>query len=735
MTEVFKRQIIKLLRHSDYRPIKLSKLAKTLGISDDDYLEFKAAFEHLRQAGHLVIGTKEAVSLPPIPSKITGTFRPNPKGFGFITPLEINTYGDLFVPPNATANAMAGDVVTATVQKRGIRAGQIRYTGRITDILERAQNRFVGTLTKTAQGWFVLPDGSAFNDLIAVEGVTAKSAKENDKVITEIITYPKGRFPAQGVITEVIGKKGSYDTEIKSIIAQFHLPGEFDEACLDHVRKAAAEFDPAKLDSREDITDKLVITIDPAEAKDFDDAISLEKDSNNKWVLGVHIADVSHFIKPGTPLDAEAKLRGNSAYLPGRTIPMLPEVLSNGLCSLQPDQLRFCKSIYLTYDKNANILDRRYANSLIRSKQRLTYLQATKILDGHKAGMSAEVIELLKNMETLSRLIEKRRNSEGMLHLDLPETELIMDKAGQVVDACPADTSYSHTLIEMFMVEANDAAASLFEGLKIPFMRRIHPSPNPLSMKNLAKVVKTFGYDIHRKPDRAAIQGLLSGVEGTDSSVAVNLIVLRSFEKAEYSPLEIGHYALASKDYCHFTSPIRRYADLLIHRLLDSYIRGKVSAKQQLSSDELTEIGKHITYTEQQADSAERELKAVLILQMLSKHIGDEIDCVVTGLTSFGVFAKCKRFGIEGLIPMAELGPDEWQFDAKRQCISGAKTGVGIRLGRPMKVRIISVNIPARQLNLTPAERLVSKKARAETASRNKKRNKSKPTRRTRRRK
>ncbi|GAH34968.1 unnamed protein product, partial [marine sediment metagenome] len=291
-----------------------------------------------------------------------------------------------------------------------------------------------------------------------------------------------------------------------------------------------------------------------------------------------------------------------------------------------------------------------------------------------------EVVELVKNMESLSRMIERRRAKNGMLHLDLPETELIMDKSGRVVDACPADDSYPHTIIEMFMVEANEAVASLLDRVNVGFMRRIHPEPDALSMKNLAKLVRAFGFSLPRNPDRTAIQDLLAAVKGADCSFGVNLAVLRSFEKAQYSPLHIGHFALASSNYCHFTSPIRRYADLLVHRVLECYLRKRLDLIQQ--ELDLTEIGKHISFTEQRAEDAEKELTTVLILQMLSNRIGDKLDCVVTGLTSFGVFVQSRKFGIEGLIQMGDLGPDEWKYSPKTQCIVGQRCGRSIHLGQ-----------------------------------------------------
>jgi ribonuclease R len=712
MPEIFKKRIIKFLKHRDYTPLKVAPLARALGVSAEDYPQFKIAFEELRRAGHVIIGAGNLVRLPPLSGQIIGTFRANPRGFGFVTPLESSSQGDLFIPPGATAEAMTGDIVAVRVVKEGRRTGQLRCSGRVVEILERAQNKVVGTLVKRPDGWMLEPDGKGFIEPIGVDDVTAKNAREKDKVVVEILSWPTEKYLARGVILEVLGRAGQYASEIKSIVHQYHLPSEFDTECIEQAREDAAKFNPEHIGEREDVTDKVIITIDPPDAKDFDDAISLERDTEGNWKLGVHIADVSFFVTADSPLDVEAKNRGNSVYLPGETIPMLPEILSNGICSLQPGQKRFCKSVYLTYDKEGNVLGRRFANSVINSAQRLTYEEADKSLKGHNKGIKPEVVKLLEDMETLSRAIEKRRDKNGMIHLELPETELEFDKSGRVVDAHPAEMSYPHTIIEMFMVEANEAVATLLDRYNIPFMRRIHPEPDALGMKSLSQLVRAFGVSVPRVPDRAAIQELLAAVKGTDCEFAVNLAVLRSLEKAQYSPLHIGHFALASTHYCHFTSPIRRYADLLVHRVLEYYLENRLDlAKHTAAGLDLTEIGKHITFTEQRAEDAENELKTVLILQMLSKRIGDELDCVVTGLTNFGVFVQSRRFGIEGLILMSDLGGDVWKYNQKHQCVVGMRSGTSIHLGRAIKVRIISVNVPARQLNLIPAKPLATTEA------------------------
>ncbi len=710
MPEVYNKKILRLLTHLDYTPINTGTLAKEVGVPQEDTEDFKRAFEELRAAGRVIIGPRNVVTLPKMSDRIVGKFRLNPKGFGFVKPLEPNLHGDLFIPPGSAGEAMTGDTVMARTSTRGKREGQTRYVGEIIEIIERGHDKIVGTLRQTPSGWLVTPDGGDVLEPVAVDDVTAKGASHGDKVVVEIIDYPSEGHIGRGVITEALGKAGNYATEIRAIIQQYGIPEVFPDECYEQAREAAASFNPGKALRRADLSGEVIVTIDPLDAKDFDDAISLGRDRDGHWVLGVHIADVSTFIPLDSALDREAKLRGNSVYLPGKTIPMLPEVLSNGICSLQPGQPRFTKSVYITYDDKGKVLARSYDNSTIVSKARLTYEQADGILQGRTKGFAPEVVSLLKNMETLAKAIEGRRTAEGMIHLELPETEIVMDKAGRVVDAKPADDSYPHTMIEMFMVEANEAVATLLDRFNVPFLRRIHPDPDSITMKNLSSFVRVCGLKIPKAMDRHAIQSLLSSVKGTPYSFAINMTVLRSMQKAEYSPLNIGHFALASRHYAHFTSPIRRYADLMIHRLLECYLQenlNKVGLDEVIPEFELVEVGKHITLTEERADDAEEELKAVLILNMLSTRVGEEMDCVVTGLTTYGIFAQCVRFGIEGLIAHADLGRDEWKFDAKNQSVVGVMSGKSIHLGQPLRAKIVSVNIPARQLNLAPAEPLV----------------------------
>jgi ribonuclease R len=706
MVDVLKKKIMTHLGHREYKPEKLTDIAKSLGIGRDKFEDFNKAFNQLRDEGLAIIGSKNMVSLPPVSNRVSGTFRGSRKGFGFVTPTERNSHGDLFIPEDYTANAMTGDTVVAKVVKEARRGTETRYSGKIIEILQRANNRFVGTIIRKGDSWYLVPDGK-FTEVIEIDDVTAKNAQPNDKAVVEMITFPTRENYGRAVIVEVLGKSGTYKTEINSAIRRFALPQEFNSDCLKAAGQAARDFDTAKFSGKLDLTKTIIVTIDPDDSKDFDDAISLTKNPDNTFTLGVHIADVSTFVKLGSLLDIEAKDRGNSVYLPGFVIPMLPEAISNGICSLQPNQPRLTKSAFITYDNTGRVLKTSFANSIIRSAARLTYIEADRILKGQKTQKSPEVVSLLHDMENLAKIIEKRRNGEGMLHLDLPEIELVFDKAGRVIDAHPADTSYPHTIIEMFMVEANEAVARLFDSMHIPFIRRIHPDPASLSLKALAGTLKLFGISLPKNPDRFDLQSALSYIKDRPAAFAVNTYILRSLTRAEYSPLNIGHYALASKHYTHFTSPIRRYADLLIHRLLEMYLDKKHNDAP--SQEELIEIGKHITFTEERATDAERDLKMVLILPLFQKRLGETLETIVSGLANFGVFVQCMKFGIEGLIPIDLLGSDKYVYDHSAQCVYGTRSGRTFHIGMPLTVKIVSVNMSARQLNVIPLEKFKEK--------------------------
>ncbi|MGB2822064.1 MAG: ribonuclease R [Phycisphaerae bacterium] len=693
--------ILKFLSSREYQPLKPRQLARQMGVAEADYGTFRDAVKRLRDAGRVVLGVKNALTLPEMGSSVAGVFRANPRGFGFVVPETPNRHGDLFIPPEAHGGALTGDHVVARVSKRGKRGGEMVYRGEVVQIIKRGESRFVGTLACSEGTWFVVPDGRAMSTPIVVRDVGTAGPKPDEKVVVEIVQYPRpGELP-MGVIVERLGTGGVTEVETVAVIRAHGLEDEFSQQALADARAVVDAFDPQDGTGREDLTGETVVTIDPPDARDFDDAVSIAH-GGGKVTLGVHIADVSHFVGEQTALDDEARRRGTSVYFPRSVLPMLPEVLSNGVCSLQEGVRRFCKSVFITYDSAGNVLASRAAETVIRSAKRLTYRQAQAICDGGTADCSGKVVGLVREMARLAKRIEARRNAAGMLHLELPAVELIFDESDRVVDAVAEDASYTHTVIEMFMVEANEAVARLLDAKGRAFLRRIHPAPDPAAGKDLSTFIRACGRKIPRDLTRKDIQQLLQAVRGRPEEYAVNLAVLRTFQAAEYSPRSIEHFALASNCYCHFTSPIRRYPDLTVHRLIAEACRGTLDDRPPEDISALNQLGADCTAAERRAEAAEYELRDVLVLELLAERVGEGFEGTITGVTSFGIFVQSPRYLIEGLIRMPDLGDDWWEVDARRGQVRGEHTGRRFRIGDRLPVRIAGVDKARRQLNLVP---------------------------------
>lgn len=735
MAEPLESRILSHLGSERYRPIKPRRLAEELELTNESaYPTFRDALRDLMHTGRVVLGARGTLMLPhrqEARDTFEGVYRHNRRGFGFVVPTDPTTREDLYIPEGDNGGAITGDVVRAKIISRGQRDGKALYSGRVVEIVTRTHSKFVGSLVRSSGEWLVMPDGNALTEPIFCPDAASRHVKPGTKVVVELTTYPERGQRAQGVIVEVLGKAGEKDVDLRSVIVQFNLPADFPEPVQSQARRAVDEFDPEQeRNNRLDITDQVVCTIDPPDAKDYDDAISLRQRDNGLWELGVHIADVSFFVPEGSPLDEEAQKRGNSCYFPGYVIPMLPEVLSNGVCSLQEAVPRLCKSAFITFDDKAQPISAKFANTLIQSRKRLRYIEAQAIIDGQKkiphpegdrsvANYPPEVVELLQQMDVLARRIHKRRLGQGQLVLDLPKVVLVLNDEGKVADAVPEDESFTHTIIEMFMVEANEAAARLLDSIQAPFLRRIHPDPEPEGQDKLRHFVNVAGFKLPKTIDRHALQALLAQVRGKPEAFSINLAVLRSLTRAEYSPRKVGHFALASEHYCHFTSPIRRYADLTIHRLLDAYLAARDAAgahagRRQTESidlsddiptyDDLLQIGKHISFTERRADDAEQELRQVKLLELLEKHIGEEFTGVVSGITNFGIFIQLQTYLIDGLIRYENLKDDWWDVDDRGGFVRGQRTGQKISIGDVCQVIVVRVDVPRRELDLAIAE-------------------------------
>ncbi|TVQ63898.1 MAG: ribonuclease R [Phycisphaerales bacterium] len=755
----FKRRVLEHLGHDTYTPRHIRELAADLGVPDADLDDFADAVEQLAEAGQLVYGDNEIVSLPPMGKEVTGVFKRNPKGFGFLVPRDANVHGDLFVPPDATLGALTGDVVVARVVRRkggGGGAGRSPFTGEIIEIVERKRSDFTGTLANRGSMWVVEPDGKLLTAPVVVRDPGAKNAVEGDKVVFELTRHPEGDTLGEGVLVRVLGKSGEPDVETQAVMAAYSLELEFPEQCVQQARDATRAFDEQAAQikrgdiprDRRDMRDDYIITIDPPDAKDFDDAISIER-TDRGWRLGVHIADVAHFIPVGSPLDVEAADRGNSVYLPRLVIPMLPEVLSNGICSLQEGVPRFCKSAFMEYDAKGEVRAQGFSQTIIHSAKRLTYLEAQALIEGkpEEAKKHARtephyddrLVETLRDMDRLSRTILDRRMRRGMIRLDLPEVELIFNDEGRVIDAQPEDDAYTHTLIEMFMVEANEALARLFENLGLPLLRRIHPEPAPGDMSELQRFATVAGFRIPKKPSREELQSMLEATRGTPAAKAVHIALLRTLTKAEYSPALVGHFALASEAYAHFTSPIRRYPDLTVHRALAAFLdrtdnganvpkdeQGMRNLARDMRDDDrvpdqdtLVQIGHRCSQTEQNATDAERELRQFLVLQLLEEHIGEVFDGVVTGVTNGGVFVQLDKYLAEGMIKAADLPGGEggrvgfWKVDPRSGALVERNTGRSFNIGDRVQAAVSAVDLARRQMELVIADASARDKGKA----------------------
>ncbi len=707
-TEDVAEQILRFIKSSDYRPQKVRALARSMGISDNEYGDFHFAVKGLKKTGRLVLGSNNVVTLPQPSGKIVGTFRLNPRGFGFVIPENPDAHGDLFVPPGDTGNALTGDTVEAKIVKRGKRGDKMLFEGRVVEVLNRAQNHFVGELLHDFNRWFVRPDGNTFHGPVFVDDPGAKSSKEGDQVVVEITRYPEPGKEARGVIVRVLGERGLPEVDTLSMVVQYQLPEGFPPEVLQAAGDVSRSYNPDGDSKRVDLSNETIITIDPVDARDFDDAISLKTLSKGQMELGVHIADVSHFVQPGSILDQEASARTTSVYFPRHVIPMLPEVLSNGVCSLQEREPRFAKSAFITYDKSGNVVGQRFASTLIRSAKRLTYEQASAALEGKTGRLPKKVLALLGDMESLAKAIRQRRIKNGMLVLDLPEVDLVYDEKDNVTGVTPTDTSFSHTIIEMFMIEANEAVGRLFAEIGVPHLRRIHPDPADSTAKSLGKFLGALGIKPPTSLDRFALQGILKSVKGKPESFAVNLALLKSMQTAEYSPKILGHYALAGEHYVHFTSPIRRYPDLTAHRLLDAYIKGKLQSKSDIKSmpsdAELRDLGALCSRNERRAEAAERELRLVKILRILEGRTGDSVKGIVTGVTNFGLYVQLSEYLVDGLLRFEELADDWWEVDVDRGCVNAQRSGKRISIGQALEVTISRVDVAGRQLNLALSE-------------------------------
>lgn len=699
----WRRDVLQFLAEQPDRNLKTRAVARALDVSEDDYPEFRLLIKQMLREGKLTLGPGRRLLLPEKTHEIVGEFHGNDRGFGFIS--VAGREDDLFVPRSHTGGARDGDTVAARLGRPSRRTGQPR--AEIVEIIQRAPLQSVGTLERVSGEWVVRAKGKKGWPLIRIDDPSAKDARPGDLVVVEPLEHTLDSQRPRGVILERLGDASAARSIVLAMIRQHGIPDEFPSEVRKQAQQAVADFEENLPADRKDLRKLLTFTIDPRDARDFDDAITLENLKGGHTRLGVHIADVAHFVPEGSPLDLEARQRGNSAYFPKHVVPMLPEVLSNGVCSLQPNVPRLAKSVFITYDAKARVVETSFANSVIESDIRLTYEQVTDALAGADDDLPDKVVRQLKDAEALAKRIRKRRLADGMLVLNLPEVELELDETGNVIDAGPADTSFSHTIIEMFMVEANEAVCRHLADLEIPMIRRIHPEPDPDGSRALQELRPLLGRELPDELDRDTIQMLLRSVQGKPEEQAVSFILLRSMPQAEYSAGQDGHFALASTHYSHFTSPIRRYPDLIVHRQLDRWLRGEFKKNGKpgevgYTHETLTDIATESSRTERRAQTAERDAQKAILLEFMADKIGDSFDAIITGVMSFGVFVQLQPYLAEGLIKVGDFDADRWEYDERSSSFYGHGSGRQIFIGQRLRVIVASVDRVRQEMNLVP---------------------------------
>lgn len=602
---------------------------------------------------------------------------------------------DIYIDAKNTNTALNGDTVKVNVF---IKKNRKKPEGEIVEIVERKQTEFVGVIEKSANFSFVVTDNTRMPVDIFISNDKLKNAQDGDKVIAQITEWPLDKKNPFGKIIQVLGRPGENETEMHAILAEFGLPYEFPP----HVEKAANKLDleitPQEIKKRRDFRTTTTFTIDPKDAKDFDDAISLKKLENGNWEIGVHIADVSHYIQPGSILDNEAYKRATSVYLVDRVVPMLPEVLSNQACSLRPQETKLCFAAVFEVDEKANVLNEWFGRTVIFSDRRFTYEEAQERIETKTGDLSEEILQLDK----LAKLLRKERFKQGSIAFDRIEVKFNLDETGKPLGVFFKESKDANKLIEEFMLLANRRVAEFVgkppKGQKAKtFVYRIHDEPNQEKLLSLSNFVKKFGYDLKINEDEVAhsINNLLQKVKGSNEEDMIEQLTIRTMAKAVYSTNNVGHYGLSFKHYSHFTSPIRRYPDVIVHRLLQHYLDGGSSVNQQ----EVEEQCKHSSQMEISATEAERTSIKYKQVEFLQDKIGEEFDGVISGVSEWGLYVQITENMCEGMVRLSDIGDDYYSFDAPNYCAVGKNTGQEYRMGDEVKIKIRRADLVKKQLD------------------------------------
>lgn len=703
-----RERILELLRSPTYRPLDNVELGKALGRKSGVRMNLNAVLREMERDGEIARIRKNRYVLPAEADLVTGTLSVHQSGFAFL-PREKAGEQDLFIAAENTGTAMHGDKVVARITRdeRYARAkGRDRAEGRVIRILERAHDTIVGTLQQSKNFFYVVPDDPRIvhNVYVQVPPRTPlpKPPRAGDKVVVRLETWDSRHVNPEGDIIEVLGPSSAPGVDVLSIIRKYHLPTEFPKQVLEEAERIPETVREEMFEGREDLRDKFIVTIDPDDARDFDDAIDVERMPGGGWRLGVHIADVAAYVKPGSALDREAYKRGNSVYLPDRVIPMLPERLSNGVCSLNPAVNRLTHSVFLEFAKDGRTKSARFGRTVIRSAKRLTYREAYAIL---KTPPSDQLGERLHVAWELASLLRKNRFAQGSLDLDFPEVKVRLDKEGKPIQLERIENDESHQLIEEFMLAANEAVARELKNRLIPTVYRVHENPDPEKLAEYRELILSYGYKVGDVSKRTELQRLLASLRGKPEEQALKIGLLKSLKRARYAPQPLGHYGLAKNNYTHFTSPIRRYADLIVHRGLAERDQ---SRRSRTDMGSITTVAEHISETERVAADAEMDGVKMKKLEFFQRQL-DARDpqvfrATVLEVKNFGLVVELPDVLLTGLVHVSSLTDDFYAYNPTQRRLIGRQSRRRFSVGDELQVFVARVDVFKRQVDFALAD-------------------------------
>jgi ribonuclease R len=703
-------QLLSAIRDKLDHPATPRELLQALKLSREDRPTFKRLLADLVESGELVETRGNRFGLPDKMNLIVGRMVTHPRGFGFVVPdrpLE-NVKGDLYIAGSNLNQAMHGDRVVARLE----RVSADRAEGRIVRVLERGSETVVGRFDMDGLGiGFVVPFDRRLIMDVQIPSGEHLEAKPGDMVVVRITRWPTPTRGPLGRVTEVLGDINEPGVDNEIIIRKFGLPDEHSEEAVEEARRIGSEVTAADLKGRTDFRPVVTVTIDGEHARDFDDAITLEALPNGHYWLGVHIADVAHYVQEGTALDEEAYERSTSVYFPDRAVHMFPAELSTGICSLKPNVDRLVQSCLMEVDRKGNVVRYELHDGVIHSNARMTYNEVHAILSTRDPEITAKYASLVPLFETMRELFEilnRRRHRRGSIDFDLKEPEIVLDDAGLVEAIIAAERNVAHRIIEEFMLLANETVAQHLDDNDVPTLYRIHEDPDPLKVEEFEEFVTTLGYSIGAPPEHVKprhFQKLVEKMHGTPEEKPIAFLMLRTMQKARYDPQNRGHFGLAAESYTHFTSPIRRYPDLVVHRTLRESRHDRMTeARRDELTDDLPEVARHTSERERRADEAERELVQWKKVRFMADKVGDEFEGYITGVTAFGLFIELVEHFVEGLVHVSTMADDYYRFVEKAHVLHGEKTGRVYRLGDKVTVQVVKVDMERRQVDLGLAE-------------------------------